>query len=231
MSTGFFITGTGTGIGKTYASCVLLHALRARGLRAVGMKPVASGCVLTSDGWRNDDALALQAASDPLPSYELVNPYALPEATAPQIATVHAGIDIQIDPIIAAYQTLQKHADLVVVEGVGGFLAPITELLDQPQLPIALNLPVIIVVGLALGCINHARLTVEAVRARGLPIVGWICSRFDPALTFADDYFVATQGALSDLICLADLKYDQVRSASGQASAINIATIENYLAT
>src|SRR4249920_3450365 len=118
MASGYYVTGTDTAVGKTLASVALLHALRADGRRAVGMKPVASGCVLGAEGWRNEDALALQAASAPMPAYELVNPYALPAATAPQIAAAQAGIHVQLAPIQAAFAALAASADVVVVEGV-----------------------------------------------------------------------------------------------------------------
>ena len=163
---GIYVTGTDTGIGKTVASAALLHALRARGLHAVGMKPVASGCASTADGWRNDDALALLAASDPAPRYEDVNPYALPAATAPELAAREIGIEIALQPIIDAYRRLAAQADVVVVEGVGGWAAPLSPRLDQRDLVRALDLSVVMVVGLRLGCINHARLTARRDRRR-----------------------------------------------------------------
>lgn len=196
MSTAFFVTGTDTGAGKTFTSCVLLHALRQRGLRAVGMKPIASGSEATPEGLRNEDALALQAASDPRPDYAWVNPYALREPTAPEIAARLDGVDVRLPPIQTAFERLRAQADVVLVEGVGGFLAPIHAGLDQCELPRALELPVLVVVGLKLGCINHARLTVEAVQARGFPLLGWIGSLVEPEMLFPDDYFEAVQAAL-----------------------------------
>ena len=115
----WFVTGTDTGVGKTFASVALLHALRARGLRAIGMKPVASGCEHTAEGWRNEDALALLAASDPVPAYADANPYALPNATAPQLAARDAGVAVALDPILAAHARLAARADALVVEGAG----------------------------------------------------------------------------------------------------------------
>ena len=163
MTHGIYITGTDTGIGKTTASCALLHALCARGLRAVGMKPVASGCERTADGWRNDDALRLLAASDPQPDYALVNPYALPEPTAPELAAADVHVTVEIDPLRVAFDALSAQADIVVVEGVGGWAAPLSVRLDQADLARALGLPVILVVGLRLGCISHARLSARAI--------------------------------------------------------------------
>ncbi len=176
----FYVTGTDTGAGKSVASAVLLHALRRDGATAVGMKPVASGCETTAEGLRNDDALALIAASDPRPDYELVNPWALPEPTAPQIAAALAGVRVQLAPIRTAYTQLAAMADHVVVEGVGGWLAPLADDLEQADLVRALDLRVILVVGLRLGCLNHARLTARAIEADGCRLAGWIGSRIDP---------------------------------------------------
>jgi dethiobiotin synthetase len=184
----WYVTGTDTGAGKSLASAVLLHALRRDGATAVGMKPVASGCVDTADGWRNDDALALQAASDPRPAYALVNPFALPAATAPQIAAALAGVVVTPAPIVAAYRALAASADHVVVEGVGGWLAPLADDLEQAELVRALDLPVILVVGLRLGCLNHARLTAAAIAADGCRLAGWIGSAVEAPGEHADAY-------------------------------------------
>lgn len=191
-----FVTGTDTGAGKSVASAALLHALRATGRRAVGMKPVASGCIRTPDGWRNDDAMALQAASDPRPAYEDVNPFALPEPLAPELAAADAGVDIALAPILDAYARLAAQADAVVVEGVGGWAAPLTATLDQVDLVRALDLPVVLVVGLRLGCINHARLTARAIEADGARLAGWIASDIDPDMARMDDNFGLLQARL-----------------------------------
>lgn len=196
VSRAFFVTGTDTGAGKTFSSVVLLHALRQQGLRAVGMKPVASGSEATPEGLRNEDALALQAASHPRPDYAQVNPWALREPTAPEIAARLDGVTVSMPPIIAAFDALKAQADVVLVEGVGGFLAPVNAELDQCELPRALGLPVLLVVGLKLGCINHARLTLEAVRARGFEVLGWVASDVEPTMLFPDDYFEALKAAL-----------------------------------
>lgn len=189
MSRGWYVTGTDTGIGKSVASATLLHALRMRGLRAVGMKPLASGCERTPDGWRNEDALALQAASDPRPSYDDVNPYALPQPLSPELAAADAGVSVSLAPLQAAFARLSASADAVVVEGVGGWAAPLATHLDQAELVRAFDLPVLLVVGLRLGCINHARLTARAIQADGLRLAGWIANDIDPAMARADDNF------------------------------------------
>jgi dethiobiotin synthetase len=184
---GFFVTGTDTGIGKTLASCTLLHALRGRGLRAVGMKPLASGCESTPEGLRNEDALALQAASDPRPAYDDVNPYALPLPLAPELAARDAGIAVALAPMLAAHARLAALADVVVVEGVGGWAAPLSATLDQADLVRALDLPVVLVVGLRLGCLNHAYLGARAILADGCRLAGWIGTGIDPDMARIDD--------------------------------------------
>ena len=201
---GVYVTGTDTGIGKTLASATLLHALRARGLRAVGMKPLASGCEHTAHGWRNEDALALQDASDPRPAYDDVNPYALPEPLAPELAARDAGVAVSLAPILAAHARLAATADVVVVEGVGGWAAPLASDIDQCSLARALRLPVILVVGMRLGCISHARLAARAIVADGLRLAGWIASDVDPTMQRADDTFALLVPRL-DAPCLGRL--------------------------
>lgn len=191
-----FVTGTDTGIGKSVASASLLHAWRARGLRAVGMKPVASGCTHTAAGWHNDDALLLQAASDPRPDYADVNPYALPNPLAPELAAADAGVTLALAPILAAHARLAAQADVVVVEGVGGWAAPLSATLDQSDLVRALDLPVLLVVGVRLGCINHARLSARAIAADGQRLIGWIGNAIDPAMDRCDDTFALLQTRL-----------------------------------
>ncbi|MBS0194079.1 MAG: dethiobiotin synthase [Proteobacteria bacterium] len=180
MSRGAFITGTDTGIGKTTASCALLQALRARGLRAVGMKPVASGSERTAHGWRNEDALTLLAASEPQPDYERVNPYALPEPTAPEIAAAQAGVTIKRTELSTAFHVLRAQADFVLVEGVGGWCSPLAVDIEHADVARDFALPVLLVVGLRLGCINHARLSARAILADGSRLLGWIGNAVDP---------------------------------------------------
>ncbi len=184
---GVYITGTDTGIGKTLVATALLHAWRARGLHAIGMKPVASGCVQTAQGWRNDDALALQRASDPWPAYTDVNPYALPLPLAPELAARAAGFEVEFAPILAAHARLAARADCIVVEGVGGWAAPLSSSLDQAGLVRALAIPVVLVIGLRLGCLNHACLSARAIVADGCTLAGWIASEIDPAMDHVDD--------------------------------------------
>lgn len=218
---GLFVTGTDTDVGKTVVSAALLHALRNRGQKAVGMKPVASGCWLGEQGWRNADALALQTASDPLPDYVLVNPFALPDATAPQIAAAKAGIRIALPPILDAYRQLAAQADVVLVEGVGGWLAPLTAELDQSALVTAMDLEVILVVGLRIGCINHARLSERAIRAEGFKLTGWIGNALNSELDFAAQYFDALSEQLESP-CLGRLPFAPHASAELRAAHLQI---------
>jgi dethiobiotin synthetase len=189
-----FIAGTDTGVGKTWVATRLLAALAAGGVRAAGMKPVAAGAELTSHGWRNDDALELAAAGNVRVPYELTNPVCLPEATAPHLAAARAGIRIDLEAIKRVFAAISARSDVVVVEGAGGWLAPIGPAgagLPGPTMEdvaLALKLPVILVVGLRLGCLNHALLTAEAIRGSGLPLAGWIANPIEPAFADASAY-------------------------------------------
>jgi len=193
---GYYITGTDTDAGKTLATCTLLQAFCALGKSAVGMKPVASGCVRTVDGLRNDDALKLQASSHPQPDYAHVNPYALLDATAPEIAAERAGMTITLPEMEEAFQALRATADVVLIEGVGGWMAPLATGLDQCELVRRCGVPVILVVGMRLGCLNHARLTARAIAADGCELRGWIATAIDPDLKFAEEYFHLLQAAI-----------------------------------
>ena len=200
------VTGTDTGIGKTHSSVALLHALRASGLRAVGMKPIASGCDWIDGRWRNEDALALQAASDPRPDYADINPVALPEPTAPTLAAIAAGVTVDIADLYAAHTRLASNADVVMVEGAGGWDAPLADGLEHRDLARHIGGAVVLVVGLKLGCLSHARLTARAIEADGCRLVGWIGNRIDPDFTRADDYV----GLLTDALpapCLGVLPF------------------------
>jgi dethiobiotin synthetase len=191
-----YVTGTDTGVGKTVAATALVHRLRMAGLRTIGMKPVASGCERTPEGWRNEDALALQAASDPRPAYDDVNPYALELATAPQLAARAMGVRIALPALCDAHARLAAQCDATVVEGAGGWLAPFDEGLEQADLARALALPVVLVVGLRLGCMNHARLSARAIAADGFVMLGWIGSAVDPDFVERDAYI----GLLNDAL-------------------------------
>ena len=177
---GFFITGTDTGIGKTRVTAGLLRAFTLHGHKTVGMKPVASGAEPTPAGLRNADALTLQAAASERRSYELVNPYCLAPPVAPHIAALEAGIEIDLTTICSAYARLCSGADMVLVEGIGGWQVPLSPVLELPDLARELDLPVILVVGLRLGCLNHALLTARAIQADGRTLAGWVANAIEP---------------------------------------------------
>ncbi len=179
MNHAFFITGTDTGVGKTHIACALLHATRQRGLSAVGMKPVAAG--VEANG-RNDDVAQLLAASSAQPPLEWVNPYRYDPPIAPHVAAAEAGRPIEIARIQQAFAQLQTLARVVWVEGVGGFRVPLDDRHDAADLAQALALPVVLVVGMRLGCLNHALLTAEAIDHRDLTLAGWVANRIDPAM-------------------------------------------------
>ncbi|MFH1812542.1 MAG: dethiobiotin synthase [Pseudomonadota bacterium] len=172
-----FVTGTDTGIGKTLVACALVHALRARGLNAVGMKPVASGAWRDTNGViRNEDADALAAVSGGHFPQALTSPYLFEAALAPHVAARLEGRAITSTVILDAFRSLSMRAQHVVVEGVGGFQVPLNDDFTTADLAEAIAAPVIMVVGLKLGCINHALLTAESIRARGLSLAGWVAN-------------------------------------------------------
>lgn len=173
MKAGFFITGTDTGVGKTRTTCALLHAAAQLGYSTIGMKPVAAGFERQGEGWQNEDVEALIAASSVKTDRRLINPYALRNPIAPHIAAEQQGVALRIPPVRAAFEALVEQAEVVLVEGAGGFVVPLDATHDMADMAVALGLPVILVVGMRLGCINHALLTAEAIRHRGLILAGW----------------------------------------------------------
>ncbi len=180
----YFVVGTDTGVGKTYIASALIRHFAAQGTQVVGMKPVASGCELATQGiWQNqlvnEDMAALYSASNVKADLDLINPYRFAPAIAPHIAAEQAGVSINTDVILQRYQTLRGIAQLVVVEGAGGFFVPLNDTETIADLAVKLNAPMILVVGMRLGCINHALLTVEAMKARGLTLAGWVANRID----------------------------------------------------
>ncbi len=187
MSIGYFVTGTDTEVGKTLISCALLLHLRKTHARVVGMKPVAAGTTLTPEGEDNEDAQALRAAGSIRVPRELDNPYCLPLPMSPHLAARAAGQRIEVHVLVDRYRQLAAQADAVVVEGAGGFHVPLNERETGADLAQALALPIVLVVGLRLGCLNHALLTQEAVRSRGLHIAGWVANRIDPAMQAQED--------------------------------------------
>jgi dethiobiotin synthetase len=194
---GVFVTGTDTGVGKTLAACALIHALKAQGLAVLPMKPVAAGTVAHAGGWANDDTLALLRAAGRDDSFLAdVTPVLLREPMAPHLAARHEGRAIGLAPILASFERLASRSQFIVAEGVGGFMVPLGEGLDSVDLARALGLPVILVVGMRLGCLNHALLTASAIRHAGLPFAGWIANALDPAMAAADENAAALEERL-----------------------------------
>lgn len=187
MPRGLFITGTDTEVGKTLVACALIHACRRAGMRVVPMKPVAAGCYQTPEGWKNEDVEALRAAADIDAPLDEINPYRFVEPIAPHIAASRTKVAIDLAVIRERFDMLSRRADAVIVEGAGGFLVPLNEREDFGDLARTLALPVVLTVGMRLGCINHALLTQEAILARGLPLVGWVANRIDPAMNAFDE--------------------------------------------
>lgn len=182
MSHGYFVTGTDTGVGKTVIACALLHQLRGQGLKAVGMKPVAAGCERTAQGLINEDVELLRAAgAGPLPR-EAVNVYSFEPPIAPHIAAQREGVQLDLALIAQRFERLCTQSDAVVVEGAGGFMVPLTESQTFADLAVLLALPVVLVVGMRLGCINHALLTAQVIHHRGLRLAGWVANRLDPGM-------------------------------------------------
>tara|TARA_R110000868_G_scaffold1683_2_gene13529 strand:- start:3403 stop:4086 length:684 start_codon:yes stop_codon:yes gene_type:complete len=188
MSAAFFVTGTDTEVGKTTVAAGLLHAARLAGLSTAAAKPVASGCVLTADGLRNVDALALLSQSTLALRYEEVNPHAFEPAIAPHLAAREAGVLLDVAALQGPVQAiLDKRADFTLVEGAGGWRVPLAGQATLSDLAIALQLPVILVVGVRLGCINHALLTAEAILRDGLTLAGWVANVVDPQTSRLED--------------------------------------------
>jgi dethiobiotin synthetase len=186
----YFVTGTDTNVGKTLISCALLYGFAAQGKRVIGMKPVAAGC--NADG-QNEDVLYLRAAGNVAVDYRQINPYSFLPVIAPHIAAQRAGVIIDCSVVAKSYQVLAARADVVVVEGAGGLLVPLNMQQDSADLVKELGLPVILVVGMRLGCLNHALLTVEVITARGLTLAGWVGNVVDADMTLVEENVSALQ--------------------------------------
>ena len=182
-----FVTGTDTEIGKTFVSAAMLHGFARHGLRAAALKPVAAGAYERDGVWRNEDADQLDAAANVVLPPELRTPFLLKAPAAPHIVAAQEGVTLDIDTIVACHREALTRADVVVVEGVGGFRVPLTDTQDTADLAVALGLPVVLVVGVRLGCISHALLTADAIRQRGLTLAGWVANHVDPAMAYADE--------------------------------------------
>lgn len=201
-----FITGTDTEVGKTTIAAGLAARWTDAGVKVGVMKPVASGSERRDGCLRNPDAEALIAAAKRKLDYSLVNPCAFEPAIAPHIAAARAGVDIEARKILDCYRQLEADSDVVIVEGVGGFRVPLGAGFDTADLAVALDLPVILVVGLRLGCINHALLTAEAVERRGLELAGWVATAVDPDMACREENLASLRTGLP-ATCLGVVPY------------------------
>ena len=193
MGQGFFVTGTDTGVGKTLVACGILHAFARAGKSVAGMKPIAAGC---EDGrWADVDALAGESTVHP--ARRIANPYAFEQAVAPHIAAELSGIEIDLEAIARAYEELSGMADVVVAEGVGGFLVPLNERQTSADLAKRLGLPVVLVVGMRLGCLNHALLTRRQIEASGLRCAGWVANCILPDMPYLEGNIRALEQRLA----------------------------------
>ena len=192
---GIFITGTDTGIGKTYFTLACIRALQEAGIKVAAMKPVASGADMMNGQLRNEDALQIQQALSNDVEYSLINPYCFSPPVSPHIAAAQAGVKIEPDVIKQQFNQLCSDADYAIVEGVGGWLAPISNESSVADLARSFDLPVVMVVGIRLGCLNHALLTAQAIKSSGLGFAGWVANIVEPGLTALDeqiDYLTRT---------------------------------------
>ena len=206
--TAYFITGTDTDVGKTYIASTLVKHFCQQGLQAVGMKPVAAGAELVNGRLLNSDVIELIQASNVDADLALINPYVFAPAIAPHIAAEQAAIKVSLDNIQQSFDALQAKADVVVVEGAGGFRVPINRQETMADLAVKLNLPVILVVGVRLGCINHALMTAGSIRAAGLNLVGWVANRIDQNMPAIEEN-IATLKAMIKAPCIADVAWGE----------------------
>ena len=216
---GLFVTGTDTGVGKTRVAVALCRAYAAQGLRVAAMKPVASGSERTAQGLRNDDALALQGAMTVRAGYGEINPYAFAPPIAPHIAAAEAGVTIEFDVLDRAHQRLRAQSDVLVVEGAGGWLAPLGPTQSFADLAVLWDLGIILVVGLRLGCLNHALLTGESIERRGLRLRGWVANAIDSQFERAQENLESLRARLP-APCLALLPHAPAFDAEGCAQLL-----------
>lgn len=223
MGQGYFITGTDTGVGKTTVSCALLHAFAAQGHKAVGMKPVAAG----SENGQWPDVELLHAASNVNVTRWQINPYAFDPPIAPHIAAQQAGMEIDLTVIHRAYQVLSATVDIVIVEGAGGFLVPLNPRQTSANLAQTLNLPVILVVGMRLGCLNHALLTAQAIKTAGLPLAGWVANGIDPQMVVLEENIATLEQRLAGPL-LGIVPFNEVMDFGKSARFLDAVRLTNF---
>ena len=226
---GFFITGTDTEIGKTFVSSLLIKLLAEEGLKVVGMKPIASGAKTIDGSLKNDDALSLIEASNVDVDYKIINPYVFEPAVSPHIAAEDAGIAIDLKKIMSNFAELEKISDVVIVEGVGGWFAPLSLHTTVADLAEELNQPIILVVGLRLGCLNHALLTAQAIRQSGLPIAGWVANHVKKDFSVAEKNIETIKHFLNDFPFLGTVSHQTNSNEHSSIEHINKKTLVNRL--
>ncbi|HEY8118918.1 MAG TPA: dethiobiotin synthase [Methylophilaceae bacterium] len=216
MKAAYFITGTDTGVGKTLISSALINGFVSHGYKTAGMKPVAAGCELQDSELISEDVTQLVLASNVTLPLRQINPYAFLPALAPHIAAEQAGVNISLKVITDAYRQASTQADVVIVEGVGGFCVPLGDDIDTADMAQRLGLPLIMVVGMRLGCLNHALLTAEAIKARGLKLAGWVANQIDPKMSAFEENLQALKERLG-CPCLGVVPW------SGEVNSVDVA--------
>ncbi len=222
---GLFVTGTDTGIGKTRVAAALMLRLREAGLQVAGFKPVAAGCEVTPDGLRNEDAVALQRCASRRWPYATVNPYALEPPIAPHLAAAEAGVSLALPPLRTAYAELAAASDVVVVEGAGGWLVPLDGTRTLADLAVDLGLDAVLVVGVRLGCLNHALLTAASIAAHGVRLAGWVANVIDPQVARLEGQ-LQTLAARLDAPCLGHLPHDPTATLESVAARLEPGPLE-----
>lgn len=223
----YFVTGTDTGVGKTLISCALLYAFAAQGKSVAGMKPVAAGCDVDD---LNDDVKKLRAATNIFASLGQINPYSFIHPVAPHIASHNAGVSINFERILESYNELAAQAEVVIVEGAGGFMVPLNETQDSADLAVALGIPVILVVGMRLGCLNHAQLTLRAIQASRLKCAGWVANIIDANMTALQENIQALQQRI-DAPLLGIIAHQAMPDARVAATRLDISSLDSSTPT
>ncbi len=233
MKPGYFITGTDTGVGKTVVSALLVREFARQGRQVAGLKPVASGCELTAAGLRNEDAVLLQACSSLELPYESINPFAFKPAIAPHVAASRTNVMLKSENLVQKVNNIRELADIVIVEGVGGWMVPLNESETMADFARALSLPVILVVGMRLGCINHALMASQAIHVTGLELSGWVANQVDPEFCSDSSVYeanVRTINGFSGAPCLCEIPYqDALLNSVTAIDEIEVSFANNFL--
>ena len=225
---GYFITGTDTDVGKTIIALGMIEKLQQQGDKVGVMKPISAGCKITHDGLRNSDAMQLQQQSNVRLDYHTINPYAFAPAIAPHIAAADAGVRVDLETIYQHYQTIAAQSDCVIVEGAGGWQTPLNDFQTIADLAKRLQLPVILVVGMRLGCISHALLTVESICATGLPLAGWVANQIQPEMSRLEENIATLQQRI-DAPLLGHVPYLESCDATTVAQQLTLPPARNSL--